>query len=79
MKYKKIYSYFHFDFFDKIFLRVIKDYPNRSPDLFFNLFNQSNHKSLIKFLSDKPSWLDIINIIMSMPKGLMLKGLLKKK
>ena len=67
------------DFFDKIFLRVIKDYPNKSPDLFFNLFNQSNHKSLIKFLSDKPSWLDIINIIMSMPKRLMLKGLLKKK
>ena len=67
------------DFFDKIFLRVIKDYPNKSPDLFFNLFNQSNHKSLIKFLSDKPSWFDIINILMSMPKRLMLKGLLKKK
>ena len=62
------------DFFDKIFLRVIKDYPNKSPDLFFNLFNQSNHKSLIKFLSDKPSWLDIINIIMSMPKRSNAQG-----
>ena len=67
------------DFFDKIFLRVIKDYPNKSPDLFINLFRKSNHKSLIKFLSDKPSWSDIINIIVSMPKGLMLKGLFKKK
>jgi lycopene beta-cyclase len=67
------------DFFDKIFLRVIKDHPNKSPDLFINLFRKSNHKSFIKFLSDKPSWLDIINIIMSMPKGLMFKGLFKKK
>ncbi len=67
------------DFFDKIFLRVIKNYPDKSPDLFINLFSKSNHKSLIKFLSDKPSRTDIINIIMSMPKGLMLKGLLKKK
>ena len=67
------------DFFDRIFLRVIKNYPEKSPDLFINLFNKSNHKSFIKFLSDKPSWSDIINIIMSMPKGLMLKGLLRKK
>lgn len=67
------------DFFDRIFLRVIKNYPEKSPDLFINLFNKSNHKSFIKFLSDKPSWSDIINIIMSMPKGLMLKGLFKKK
>ena len=67
------------DFFDEIFLRVIKDHPNKSPDLFINLFRKSNHKSFIKFLSDKPSWLDIINIIMSMPKGLMFKGLFKKK
>ena len=67
------------DFFDKIFLRVIKDHPNKSPDLFINLFRKSNHKSFIKFLSDKPSWLDIINIIMSMPKGLMFKALFKKK
>ena len=67
------------DFFDRIFLRVIKDHPDKSPDLFIKLFSKSNHKSLIKFLSDKPSWLDIINIILSMPKNLMIKGLLKKK
>lgn len=66
------------DFFDKIFLRVIKNYPDKSNHLFLNLFKKSRHSSLIRFLSDKPSWLDILNIILSMPKILMLKGLFKK-
>ena len=45
------------DFFYKIFLRVIKDYPNKSPDLFFNLFsNRMTWKVWRDFLRDWIPW-----------------------
>ncbi len=67
------------DFFDKIFLAVLKNHPNKSPNLFFNLFEKSSHKSLIKFLSDTPSWKDNLNVVLSMPKKLMLKTVFKQR
>jgi lycopene beta-cyclase len=67
------------DFFDKIFLAVLKNHPNKSPNLFINLFEKSNHKSLIKFLSDTPSWKDNLNVVLSMPKKLMLKTVFKQR
>ena len=67
------------DFFDKIFLAVLKNHPNKSPNLFFNLFEKTSHKSLIKFLSDKPSWKDNLNVVLSMPKKLMLKTVFKQR
>ena len=67
------------DFFDKIFLAVLKNHPNKSPNLFINLFEKSSHKSLIKFLSDTPSWKDNLNVVLSMPKKLMLKTVFKQR
>ena len=64
---------------DKIFLNVILRYPKKGPYLFMTLFKKANISSLVKFLSDKQSMADLINILLSMPKKLMCKGLFKEK
>ena len=62
---------------DSIFLKVIYFYPDQGPYLFMQLFSHVNMPSLIRFLSDKPSMLDLIKVLWSMPKILMIKGLKK--
>ncbi len=37
------------DFFDRIFLRVIKDHPDKSPDLFIKLFSNQIINHLLNF------------------------------
>ena len=67
------------NYLDKIFLNVILKYPEKGPYLFMMLFKRAKMPPLIRFLSDKPSGADLINILLCMPKRLMLKGLAKKK
>ncbi len=62
---------------DSIFLKVIYFYPDQGPYLFMQLFSRVNMSSLIRFLSDKPSILDLIKVLWSMPKILMIKGMQK--
>lgn len=62
---------------DSIFLKVIYFYPDQGPYLFMRLFSRANMPSLIRFLSDKPSILDLIKVLWSMPKILMIKGMQK--
>ena len=63
---------------DSIFLKVIYFYPDQGPYLFMQLFSSVSMPSLIRFLSDKPSILDLIKVLWSMPKILMIKGMKKK-
>jgi lycopene beta-cyclase len=67
------------NYLDKIFLNVILKYPEKGPYLFMMLFKRAKMPPLIRFLSDKPSGADLINILSCMPTRLMLKGLIKKK
>ena len=62
---------------DSIFLKVIYFYPDQGPYLFMQLFSSVSMPSLIRFLSDKPSILDLIKVLWSMPKILMIKGMQK--
>jgi lycopene beta-cyclase len=64
---------------DKIFLNVIFKYPDNGPYIFMMLFRRAKMPSLIRFLSDIVVVTDLINILLCMPKRLMLKGLIKKK
>ena len=63
---------------DKIFLNVIYNFPEKGPYLFVKLFSKADISALIRFLSDDASKFDLINILLSMPKKIMLKGLFKK-
>ncbi len=60
---------------DKVFLKVLKKYPEKMPQIFFNMFKTSSN-TIIKFLSNKSNIIEDINIIRKMPKLIFLKALL---
>ena len=59
---------------DKIFLRVLKNNPEKMPKIFFEMFKASPG-CVIKFLSNKSNILEDINIIGRMPKFVFMKAL----
>ena len=63
-----------YQFLDKVFLRVLKKHPEKMPKIFFNMFKSSSN-TVIKFLSNKSSILEDINIISNMPKLIFIKAL----
>ena len=65
-----------YNFLDKIFLKVIKNHPEKMPEIFYKMFNNSSNK-IIKFLSNKSNFFDDLSIILKMPKIIFLKALFK--
>ena len=63
-----------YQFLDKVFLRVLKKYPEKMPKIFFDMFKASPN-TVIKFLSNKSNILEDINIISKMPKLIFIKAL----
>ena len=63
-----------YQFLDKVFLRVLKEHPEKMPKIFFNMFKTSSN-TIIKFLSNKSNIIEDINIISKMPKLIFLKAL----
>ena len=63
-----------YQFLDKIFLRVLKRYPEKMPEIFFNMFKTSS-STIIKFLSNKSNLIEDVNIVGKMPKLIFLKAL----
>ena len=63
-----------YQFLDKIFLKVLKKYPEKMPDIFFKMFKTSPN-TVIKFLSNKSNFLEDLIIIFKMPKWIFLKEL----
>ena len=59
---------------DKIFLNVLKKYPEKMPDIFYKIFDR-NIYSAIKFLSNKSNIVDDLSIILKMPKWIFIKSL----
>ena len=65
-----------YKFLDEVFLRVIEKYPEKMPNIFFNMFSASSN-TVIKFLSNKSNLLEDLLIILKMPKLIFLKSLIK--
>ena len=65
-----------YQFLDKIFLRVLKNYPEKMPKIFFEMFKASSN-SVIKFLSNKSNIFEDINIIRRMPKLIFIRALIR--
>ena len=59
---------------DKIFLKVLKKYPERMPGIFSNMFDASSSTS-IKFLSNKSNVFEDLSIILKMPKWVFIKSI----
>ncbi|MDC0344111.1 lycopene cyclase family protein [Pelagibacteraceae bacterium] len=60
---------------DNIFLKVLKNHPEKMPNIFYKMFKCSPN-TIIKFLSNKSNILEDINIIRKMPKLIFIKELL---
>ena len=63
-----------YEFLDKVFLKVLKQHPEKMPKIFFNMFKTSSN-TIIKFLSNKSNLIEDINIVYKMPKLIFLKAL----
>jgi len=63
-----------YQFLDKIFLKVLKDYPEKMPKIFFDMFKTSSN-TIIKFLSNKSNIFEDLLIILKMPKWTFLRKL----
>jgi lycopene beta-cyclase len=64
-------------FLDKVFLKACYYYPEQAPQIFIKLFKAKEITSVIRFLSDKPSLKDLINLIKNTPKKIMVYALFK--
>ncbi len=63
-----------YKFLDKIFLRVLKNHPDKMPKIFFEMFKASSN-SVIKFLSNKSNIFEDIKIVRRMPKLIFIRAL----
>jgi len=63
-----------YEFLDNIFLKVLKNNPDRMAQIFYKIFNGSPNTA-INFLSNKSNILEDISIISKMPKFIFLKQL----
>tara|TARA_Y100000389_G_scaffold91839_1_gene88460 strand:- start:820 stop:1887 length:1068 start_codon:yes stop_codon:yes gene_type:complete len=63
-----------YHFLDKIFLKVLKNHPEKMPKIFFDMFKASSNTT-IKFLSNKSNIFEDIKIISKMPKLIFMKAL----
>ena len=63
-----------YQFLDKIFLSVLKNNPDKMPEIFFEMFKASS-SCVIKFLSNKSNIFEDINIIRRMPKLIFIRAL----
>jgi len=65
-------------FMDRLFLDVLRSFPERGPELFTNLFERTAMHRVARFLSDRASLADRIAVAASLPTGLFLGQLLRQ-
>jgi lycopene beta-cyclase len=64
-----------YQFLDNIFLKVLKNNPDKMAKIFYKMFNCSPN-TVINFLSNKSNILEDVSIISKMPKWIFLKQLI---
>ena len=65
-----------YEFLDNIFLKVLKNNPEKIPNIFYRMF-KSSPNTVIKFLSNKSNFLEDLMIISKMPKLTFINSLFK--
>jgi lycopene beta-cyclase len=65
-----------YEFLDNVFLNVLKNNPEKMPNIFFKMFKGSSN-TVIKFLSNKSNFLEDLIIISKMPKLIFINSLFK--
>ena len=57
-----------FTWMDRIFLSFLAEHPSEAPEVFFRLFQRVPSERLVRFLSDRASIVDTLQVIAAMPK-----------
>ena len=60
-------------FMDRLFLKVIRENPERAPDLFLDLFENAAPERLERFLSGSTALRDRMAAVAAMPTGLFVR------
>ena len=58
---------------DEVFLKIVNEEPRQMKNALIKLFSSNNNDAQIRFLSDIPSIIDIVKIILLLPKKIFLK------
>ena len=58
---------------DKIFLRFMKEHPERCPEVYLRMFTGLPPDTLVRFLTEKSTLLDDLRLVLAMPKMPFLK------
>lgn len=72
---RKSFSLDHY--LDQIFLAFLHDHPQNAPGIFFELFRKNSAERLIRFLTGHWSFVDLLQVLFSMPKISMIKQALQ--
>ena len=63
---------------DKILLKIIFNYPKKTPEIFFTFTKNIAANSFVRFMSGNASIIDYFKVILAMPKKIIIKCLIKK-
>jgi len=62
---------------DKLFLKVCFNRPDMGPTLFMSLFSKAETGAVIRFMAESNTYLDLLKVVMSLPKKIMIMSLFK--
>ena len=62
---------------DRLFLDVLRNHPERGPELFMRLFGRAATPRIVRFLSDRGTLLDHAAVAAALPTGLFLRQLMR--
>lgn len=62
---------------DRVFLRFLADHPERAPLVFARMFARVPADSLVRFLSDRSTPIDLARLILALPKGWFLSAAMR--
>lgn len=62
-----------YELLDKIFLRFMKEHPNKCPEVYLQMFAGLRPDTLVRFLTEKSTPTDELRLILAMPKIPFLK------
>lgn len=66
-------------FMDLLFLNVIHRYPHLTPTVFARLFGSVKTPSFIRFMVDRPQIIDVVRVVMALPKIPFLNVLIRPR
>lgn len=63
---------------DRLFLDVLRSHPERGPELFMGLFGRAATPRIVRFLSDRGTFVDRVAVAAALPTGLFLRQLTRQ-